>query len=391
MVTASMAPYPFAAGFSPTGPQCGQKPKVLKAIGPMSPSWTSCPSSPVLTSQGGSPEMAERVFSEAELPPLELEEHYVEEEEAISQSPTSKHCQFAPMLQMRRTQALEATAAHALQMASEEDPLHDALDVMDAVLEAARSADRLLVKLSCEPVPINDASVAADFDSPGPTVDWQEVEGESPDSDCRDRRRCESPRESEKSSPSLGPSQQVLVGPAMEPIQLEIDEVLEDDEADEEEEDEGVSARLVAGTSSILSMLASAALGQGPCVEGILRVDSDLAVDIAPLREIFRTVMRRLFEPRVQVKSVALTTLNGQHGSILYAPSGAGVCDSCAFSYRIYVVDPHDIEVIQETLLLEAECGGARQLLPLLADQLCEENRPMPKRLKVRIEVQGGR
>lgn len=125
------------------------------------------------------------------------------------------------------------------------------------------------------------------------------------------------------------------------------------------------------------------------CVEGVLRVDGDLAVDTASLRETLRAVLHSLLEPLAQVRGIALTLPSDNYPGI-FATIGRGRRGGCSFAYRIYLVDPHDVEPLRETLLLEAETGGARSLLPLLMDRLCEEGRAMPRHLKVRLEVQSG-
>ncbi|CAL1161655.1 unnamed protein product [Cladocopium goreaui] len=66
---------------------------------------------------------------------------------------------------------------------------------------------------------------------------------------------------------------------------------------------------------------------------------------------------------------------------------GGFVDGSTEFAFEVVASDPNDFEPLLETLLLEAECGGARHLLPMLAEQLCSDDLATPRHLKVRIEV----
>mmetsp|Transcript_2024 Transcript_2024/g.5466 ORF Transcript_2024/g.5466 Transcript_2024/m.5466 type:complete len:114 (+) Transcript_2024:2162-2503(+) len=107
--------------------------------------------------------------------------------------------------------------------------------------------------------------------------------------------------------------------------------------------------------------------------------DQGLSGSCAPdqllLRDTLASVLRKLMEPIVLS---ALTLEPTLHRSELEGFQ--------SFEYQAFAVDPHDLEPLRETLLLEAECGGARRLLPMLADQLAEDGLPEPTRLKVRLE-----
>lgn len=117
------------------------------------------------------------------------------------------------------------------------------------------------------------------------------------------------------------------------------------------------------------------------CVEGLLRLDGDLLeADSSLLRETLHVVLLRLLEPLVQVEQIMLAVSPAADG-----PASGGV----AFTYWVNAVDPHDAEPLRELLLLEAESGGARKLLPLLCEQLCDDGLPTPRHLKVRVEVRG--
>lgn len=93
------------------------------------------------------------------------------------------------------------------------------------------------------------------------------------------------------------------------------------------------------------------------------------------LRDTLASVLRKLMEPIV----VSALTLEP-------APRRSELEGFQSFAYQAFAVDPHDVEPLRETLLLEAECGGARRLLPMLADQLASDGLPEPTRLKVRLE-----
>lgn len=117
-------------------------------------------------------------------------------------------------------------------------------------------------------------------------------------------------------------------------------------------------------------------------VEGLLRVECDLLeIDIELLRETLELVLLRLLEPLAQLVQIRLPPVDAEGGAA--SPSGV------AFAYRVNAADPHDVEPLRETLLLEAESGGARRLLPLLCEQLCDNGVPTPRHLKVRMEVRG--
>merc|ERR1719454_1768353 len=112
-----------------------------------------------------------------------------------------------------------------------------------------------------------------------------------------------------------------------------------------------------------------------PCVQGFIRVDGDLAVDAAALRETLCAVLRSLLEPLAQVRDIVLLPSDRASGYWTASSVLAGGFKSSGgcYHYRIYVADRHDVEPLQETLLLEAESGGARSLLPLLMERLCDE------------------
>ncbi|CAE7573612.1 unnamed protein product [Symbiodinium natans] len=105
-----------------------------------------------------------------------------------------------------------------------------------------------------------------------------------------------------------------------------------------------------------------------------------------PSEEILRTTLLEVLG-EVQVKDVELECTALRPISIFdFAPSVLEDRDSVAFAFKVSACDPNDLEPLRETLLLEAESGGARHLLPLLVQKLCDDDLPIPH-LKVRMEV----
>ncbi|CAE8650953.1 unnamed protein product, partial [Polarella glacialis] len=112
-------------------------------------------------------------------------------------------------------------------------------------------------------------------------------------------------------------------------------------------------------------------------------------------QETLRTVLLRLLGALAEVQDMQLRcTSEAPTSSFLnyMLSSTEGVEDEgIVFAFKVIASDPNDVEPLRETLLLEGESGGARRLLPLLAEQLCDDGLPTPRRLKVRIEVRGAR
>jgi hypothetical protein len=115
-----------------------------------------------------------------------------------------------------------------------------------------------------------------------------------------------------------------------------------------------------------------------------LKIDGDLAMAPSLLQDTLRVVLLRLLRP-LAVQSI---TLDDESSGWL--SWGDPHPEARSFTCKICVDDPHDVELIQETLLLEAESGGARQLLPLLTEQLCDDDIPLPRHLKLRLDVRRG-
>jgi len=313
----------------------------------------------------------------------------------------STPCQFAPLLQLRRAQAMEAPAAatgaaaqsHASACSAAltaDDRVHDALDAMDVLLEAATSARALGRRLSGvgnEALPLLPPAVpATGSDAPGCKARPWPVTTSSEDAPALHpvglpcspqggRRSCSSCGTSRSPSPR---SAALTTVPALS----------------------AASAVAFSVAEAAVSVAEAFLTATGPaepahtasCVEGLLRVEGDLAMDTVLLRETLHVVLLRLLEPLALVDRLALVPRQEGVDGGSRGGRGAGTRrDACAFAFEVCVADPHDVEPLRETLLLEAESGGARRLLPLLAEQLCDDGLPAPRHLKVRLEVRGVR
>lgn len=127
-------------------------------------------------------------------------------------------------------------------------------------------------------------------------------------------------------------------------------------------------------------------------VRGRLTVEGDVAMDACELEEVLHSVLLQVGE----VKDVKVQCTRPPQQSFLGVTSEGysffghqenGGLASMEFAFEVMASDPNDLEPLQETLMLEAACGGARHLWPMLAEQLCSDNLPTPRHLKVRIEV----
>lgn len=321
--------------------------------------------------------------------------------------------QFAPLLSLRRKQVIEATKAASRNgcgaevlknsdtQPTTEDALNDAIDAMSALSEAARSADALYEEvLGGEGDEGQAVGASSEADKLG-EVEFsihEELADESSPAQMQVTR---------SSSSSAVPS---LEHDAIPPPPVDTKS------AERTQERSRESSPLTVG--EVVGSFAGAAVGSGwsvaeaflslatgppdrrhmateaagcamPCIEGVLRVDGDLTVDVASLRETLRAVLRSLLEPLAQVRSIILA-IPEDRSSDSSSTLIEGHRRVFSFAYRIFVADPHDVEPLRETLLLEAESGGARRLLPLLAERLCNEGAAMPRHLKVRLDVQSG-
>lgn len=121
-------------------------------------------------------------------------------------------------------------------------------------------------------------------------------------------------------------------------------------------------------------------------VEGVLHVDGGSELDSSVLQEILREILLQVLS-EVQVKDVELVCTSLRPISIFdLAPAVLEDRNSAAFAFKVSASDPNDLEPVREMLLLEAESGGARHLLPLLVQKLYDEDLLTPH-LKVRMEV----
>ncbi|CAE7523733.1 unnamed protein product [Symbiodinium microadriaticum] len=85
--------------------------------------------------------------------------------------------------------------------------------------------------------------------------------------------------------------------------------------------------------------------------------------------EILREILLQVLS-EVQVKDVELVCTSLRPISIFdLAPAVLEDRNSVAFAFKVSASDPNDLEPVREMLLLEAESGGARHLLPLLVQK----------------------
>jgi len=273
-------------------------------------------------------------------------------------------CEFAPLLCTRRQQVIEAaervTTAPKCFPLTAEDRVHDALNTMDALREAAMSAEALLVLLTAK------------------------EEEAAPDT-----------------APSLPATSLVAaaLSPEEPPQGLPLPEVPPPRSGSLGNSVVGWAAASV--VNALLSIVPE--VPPVPCVKGVVCVDGDLAaLGFMPLPEILQAVLLSLVRPLARVLEISVFAsscpVSSNQAPDRDGGSGGRVDDAPrlnsatmrSFAYRILVLDRHDVEPLRETLLLESECGGARRLLPLLLERLCDENRSMPRHLKMRLEVQSG-
>lgn len=356
--------------------------------------------------------------------------------------------QFAPLLQLRRKQMSEATAASArayCDASSIEDSLKEAFETMTALDEASRSVSALFDEVLCgefsdeayrnsngqrgfcdlgefnlrieeaDVMVLSPRSLATVAEMHAAQADADSAGSESIGMGVAMRRLQDAPARDlmfpvdEEDAASVGTSRPSFAPPFRDQDLFRSNwrDAIEHATTATMRGSQVVGSVAEAGWSvaeGFLSMATSAyeratipmmeARGKAPhaanCVEGLLRVDGDLAMDALRLTETLRVVLHSLLQPLAQVRSITLTTIPSEclHSSL--STPDAGLTSRCSFAYKICVADPHDLEPLRETLLLEAESGGARSFLPLLTEQLCEESHAMPRHLKVRLEVQTG-
>lgn len=363
----------------------------------------------------------------------------------LEQDAVEEAAQFAPLLVLRRKQVIEATEAAARSGhaspesggagSTTEELLSDALDCMHALSEATRSADALYEEVLGGGVDVKLDFNEDRFSQIPPSGELclhiQEVLPSKPPIGAALRRpppseECSgegaallSTRSKSSSAPVADNSDTVPPPVVCQPPSSTATEHSSWRGVDGSCDDAAASAldlqmpeiTQVVGSvaeagwtfsSSVAGALFSMAVNQveqhpletdggcQACLEGLLRVNGDLAVDIGLLQETLRLVLYDLVEPLAQVRQITLTIPSDDHATSLFSTLTAGDRSGCSFAYRIYVGDPHDVEPLRETLLLEAESGGARRLLPLLTERLCDDGHEMPRHLKVRLDVRGG-
>jgi len=249
---------------------------------------------------------------------------------------------------------------------SPEEELNDALKTLDALNDATKSADEVDFHLTMHEFSLGDVEVNGDhaskFNVPGQPFQNSEDFDAIVQRVRRPFQYCRST--SRSSSPPAGRYAVVDVAVSVAEAAASVAEVL-----------------LSAATASSTTTHAKTTF-----VQGILEVNSDLSVDPSLLQETCQTVLLKLLGPIAQVDTI---DINYKTRDVPSFPSGGKVGDSgCAFEYEVHAVDPNDVELMRETLLLEAESGGARHLLPLLAEQIFDDGLPTPRHLKVRLDVQ---
>lgn len=60
--------------------------------------------------------------------------------------------------------------------------------------------------------------------------------------------------------------------------------------------------------------------------------------------------------------------------------------DQIDLNFEVFSEDPHEADPVKAALHVEANCGGARRLLPFLADNLTCASKPVPRSLRVSFE-----
>lgn len=150
----------------------------------------------------------------------------------------------------------------------------------------------------------------------------------------------------------------------------------------------GVAVSVAGAAASMAEALMKAAAPANSCdsfdLEGLIVVEGDLSTDELFLRDTLRLALLRALQPLAQVENIALVAPCGSWRD----PFREGL-SNCSFEYGIHLADPNDLEPVREFLFLEAEAGGARRLLPLIAEQLFDDGRTMPRHLKVRFDIKG--
>lgn len=376
----------FAGSFSPT----------VRPLGSFS-SWSSRFASPV-TSPAPSPSLTSR----SSAPPAELELFELPDAEEVGEGDDAdfsliasvvpddrfsgpgmslpdlqastepcnlnfgQSCQFAPLLQTRRTQVMEPSNAAPI---TTEDEIRDAVRTLDVLSEATRIAcwHEVPPDTDCFASPRSVGRASTCQTAPGSpllSLTW-------PSSD--DGGSCVRP------SPSLDPQTLDLLQATI--VVQECFQVVELPDLPEPLWDMNDEETALWAHQTPVSVTETQNCG----VLCSLKIDGDLAMAPSFLQETLRVVLLRLLQP-LAVQSITLDEESSGWLSVWGDPRP----EARSFTCHICADDPHDVELIQETLLLEAESGGARQLLPLFTEQLCDEDIPLPRHLKLRLDVRRG-
>lgn len=309
--------------------------------------------------------------------------------------------QFAPMLSMRRAQIMETTSNEYSNCYGDDAQLTqlgsrarlgialDAMEVLDEATEFVRQLSRQLLVPAGGPLEeeedhvVNASSVrpialaaAGLVSSPGGTVRPSIRLPEYAELDASDVYALQlQPHDKTKASFLHQPSAGLLAAAAGVLALGSMGGFLLSGAV-------GATAAAITTTGYSIAerqagMVAASAPSEPPAgVKGRLSLDCT-EMDKEVLLAMMHRVMLLLMGPLAH--DVQLEP-SDPDGSPLRAPGAV-------FNYWISAADPNDVDPLRETLLLEAACGGARRLLPLLCEQFVEDGVPMPRRLKVRLKV----
>eukprot|EP00927_Polykrikos_kofoidii_P042444 TRINITY_DN36395_c0_g1_i2.p1 TRINITY_DN36395_c0_g1~~TRINITY_DN36395_c0_g1_i2.p1 ORF type:complete len:448 (+),score=105.35 TRINITY_DN36395_c0_g1_i2:232-1575(+) len=296
---------------------------------------------------------------------------------ACEEDSESSPCQFAPLMQVRRAQAIEegtAVGTGRRRLSSDplpaEDLLLDALEAMDALREAEWSSAKWSRKLdasseSGEPkkVPLAGGELSTEGDWP-PAAHGFDTDSPKELANMETTQR-------QASFYWTAAAAAIGAASAAGAAASSVAEAL-------------LSATAASGGGIVREVKSVCSPVEKPCVEGLLSVQGDLDFGGSDsFREALLAVIAQILAPLFQTGNVELT---GPFN--VFRPQ----CEPmCHFNFRVFVLDPHDVDPLRETLLLEAESGGARSLLPLLAEQLCDNDISFPRHLKIRLEVRGAK
>mmetsp|Transcript_20646 Transcript_20646/g.45266 ORF Transcript_20646/g.45266 Transcript_20646/m.45266 type:complete len:386 (-) Transcript_20646:8-1165(-) len=332
-------------------------------------------------------------------PPIDFGQRHnaVSVEVGSQENPGCAMPQFAPLLPIRRTQVFEEPAAGPDVSSTSEEQVDDALRAFIALTKSARSARALRRRFAAaediEPETQLDERVASSSSSSLASHSELQLRDEgghlvdptaavtSPRSTSPQRARCEAGGD----NPDANDTSPVS-SPVRQASRLSLGASASRAVTDAAASVAGafLSATVPVAAKAVGVVVAAASASQPAairspsslmCVEGVLQVDCGL-FDKRLLQETLRAVLLRLLGHLAQVEDITVSVFDALDGGRVHS-----------VAYRVRVADPYDVVLLRETLLLEAESGGARRLLPLLTEQLADDGLPTPKHLKVRVEV----